>query len=327
MMRRREFITLLGGATAWPIAALAQRPTIPVIGFLNSEAPKDYVPQMATFRRGLSEMGYVEGRNVAIEFRWAEQRNEQLSSLAADLVSRQVAVIAAPTTPAVLAAKLATATIPIVFYTGGDPIVAGLVASLNRPGGNLTGVVNLNVELAPKRLELLHEVVPTATVVAVLINPTSPILAEATTRDLQKAARALGLQLHVLNASTESEIEAAFAALAQLQAGALLIGTDPMFVSRSEQLAKLTVRYGVPAIFQYRAFAAAGGLMSYGGSITDAIRLVGVYTGRILKGERPADLPVQQSTKVELNINLKTAKALGITMPLPLIGRADEVIE
>jgi putative ABC transport system substrate-binding protein len=327
-MERRAFITLLGGAAAWPLAARAQQP-MPVIGFLSSYSPDAFGQYLvAAFRQGLKETGNFEGRNVTIEYRWAENQYDRLPTMAAALVRRQVAVIAVPgSTPGVLAAKAATTTIPIVFWIGFDPVAAGLVASLARPGGNLTGVTSLNVELVPKRLELLHELLPTATIVGLLVNPTSPTLAEPTTRDLQAAARTLGLQLHVLHASAERDFDPVFATLTQLRAGALVIGPDPFFNSRSEQLAALTVRHAVPAIYQYREFAAAGGLMSYGGSFTDPARQVGVYTGRILKGDKPADLPVQQSTKVELFINLKTAMALGLTLPLSLLGRADEVFE
>jgi ABC-type uncharacterized transport system substrate-binding protein len=326
-MRRRQFITLLGGAAAWPIAARAQQPAMPVIGFLGSASAGPYARMMAAFRQGLNETGYVEGRNVAIEYRWAEGQNDRLPALAADLVRRQVTVIATTGTPETLAAKAATATIPIVFQVGIEPVQVGLVASLSRPGGNLTGVTNLNVEVGPKRLELLKELVPTATLMALLVNPTSPNLTESTTKDALAAARTLGVQLHVLHASTERDIDDAFAALVQLRAGALVIGSDVFFNSRREQLAALALRHAVPAIFQYREFAVAGGLMSYGANFTESYRQVGVYTGRVLKGEKPSDLPVHQSTKVELIINLKTAKALGITFPLTVLGRADEVIE
>jgi putative ABC transport system substrate-binding protein len=327
-MKRREFITLLtGAAVVCPMAASAQQPAMPVIGFLGSASAGPYARMMAAFRQGLNEIGYVEDRNVAIEYRWAEGQNDRLPALAADLVRRQVTVIATTGTPETLAAKGATATIPIVFQVGIEPVQVGLVASLSRPGGNLTGVTNLNVEVGPKRLELLNELVPTATLMALLVNPTSPNLTESTTKDALAAARTLGVQLHVLHASTERDIDDAFAALVQLRAGALVIGSDVFFNSRREQLAALALRHAVPAIFQFREFAVAGGLMSYGANFTDSYRQVGVYTGRVLKGEKPSDLPVHQSTKVELIINLKTAKALGITLPLTLLGRADEVIE
>ena len=328
-MQRREFIKLVGGAAAaWPLSARAQHPAMPVIGFLGGASPDLYAKPMRAFHQGLSETGYVEGRNVKIEYRWADGQNDRLAALAADLVRRQVNVIAAPgSTPAALAAKAATATIPIIFQVGVDPIAAGLVASLARPGGNVTGVTNINTELAPKRLELLRELIPKANIIALLVNPTSPFITESISKDLQSAARALGLQLHILNASTERDFDTVFANLVQLRADALVIAPDAMFISRSEQLGALTLRHAVPAITQFREFAAAGGLMSYGGSSSEPTRLVGVYTGRALKGEKPTDLPVVQATKVELVINLKTAKAFGLNVPNTLIGRADEVIE
>jgi putative tryptophan/tyrosine transport system substrate-binding protein len=324
-VKRRDFITLLGGAAAaWPLGARAQQPKMPVIGFLNLASDAPGPKQM--FLQGLSEAGFIDGRNAAIEYRWADGHHDQLPALAADLVHRQVNVIVAFGAPAVLAAKAATTTIPIVFAGGVDPVQAGLVGSLSRPGGNLTGATTLSVELLPKRLELLHELVPAATDIAFLVNPTFPD-AEALSRSVQAVASAIGLQLRVLQAATEADLDSVFATLPRSRADALLISPDSFFDSRSEQLAALTLRHGIPAIFQFREFAAAGGLMSYSGSRTDVSRLAGVYTARILKGEKPADLPVQQSTKVELIINLKTAKALGITVPITLLGRADEVIE
>jgi putative ABC transport system substrate-binding protein len=325
---RRKFLATLGGvAAAWPLAARAQQAAMPVAGVLSAEWPNLFSDRLRAFHNGLRETGYVEDRNLAIEYRWAEGQNDRLPALAAELVRRQVTVIVSTSTPAVLAARTATTTIPIVFFVAADPVQLGLVASPSRPGGNLTGVVTLNVEVAAKRLELLHEFVPTATIVALLVNPTSTALAETTTRELEAAARTLGLELHVLHASSEREIDAAFATLIQLRAGALVIGADPLFTSRSEQLAALTIRHRVPAIYQFREFVSTGGLMAYGSTVLDTYRPLGVYTGRILKGEKPAELPVQQATKVELVINMKTAKALGLTVPLPMIGRVDEVIE
>jgi len=326
-MRRRDCITLLGGAAVWPLAARAQQPGTPVIGFLNSASAQGAAKQLAAFLKGLGENGYVEGRNVAIEYRWAESQFDRLPAMMADLVHRQVAVIAATTTPAALVAKTVTTTIPIVFETGTDPVQLGLVTSLNRPGGNITGVTQLIVEVAPKRLELLHELVPTARVMGLLVNPAAPALAQAQLRAVQSAADTLGLELQVLNASSEHDFDAAFEKLIRLRAGGLVVSADSVFLRGMEQLAVLTIRHAVPAIYQYREFAAAGGLMSYGPDITESYRMAGIYTGRILKGEKPADLPVQQVTKIELYINLKTAKALGITVPLPLSGRADELFE
>ena len=300
---------------------------MPVVGFINAASPQPYARMLSAFLKGLGETSYVENQNVKIEYRWAQGEVNRLPAFAADLVHREVSVIAATGTPAALAAKAATTTIPIVFETGSDPVQLGLVASLNRPGGNVTGVAQLAVEVAPKRLELLHEMVPTARVIALLVDPTDPAISEKTTQGVQAAARSLGLELHVLNVSTDRDLDAVFANLVQLRAGGLVISGGQFFNSRSKQLAARALQHAVPTIFPYRDLAAAGGLMSYGTSITDAYRLAGIYTGRVLKGEKPADLPVQQATKVELIINLKTAKALGITVPLSLIGRADEVIE
>jgi len=325
-MRRRKFLGVLGGAAALPFAARAQQPAMPLVGFLNSASSATFSHLLAAFHQGLSETGYVEGRNLAIEYRWAEGQYDRLPAMAADLIHRQVNVIAA-NGPASLPAKGAATTTPVVFLTGFDPVENGLVASLSRLGGSVTGVTLLNVELASKRLELLHELVPSATIIALLENPAYPNVAAPYSRELQAAARTLGLKLHILQASTERDFDTVFATLAQLRAGGLVIGTDPFLIGRSEQLAALTVRHAMPAIFNYREFSTAGGLMSYGSSNKDAYRLVGVYTGRILNGEKPADLPVQQSTKVELIINLKTAKVLGLTVSLPLLGRADEVID
>jgi putative ABC transport system substrate-binding protein len=326
-MTRREFITLLGGLVAWPLSARAQQSAMPVVGFLNVASADGRRHSAAAFRQGLRESGYVEGQNVTIEYRWAEGRTDRLPEMAADLVHRKVTVIAATTAPAALAAKAATGTIPIVFETAGDPVQLGLVARLNRPGGNITGVTSLIVETAPKRLELLHELIPTARVMALLVNPAEPTLATPEIRASQVAAHLLGLDLHVLNASTESDFDGVFANLIQLRAGGLMIGTSSLFTTRIEQLAALALRHAVAAVYQSREFVAAGGLASYGGGSTDAYRLAGVYAGRILKGEKPGELPVQQSTKLEMFLNLKTGRALGITVPLSLLGRADEVIE
>jgi ABC-type uncharacterized transport system substrate-binding protein len=326
-MQRREFITLLGGTVAtWPLAARAQQPAMPVVGFVNVASAEGYAPLLLAFLKGLSEVGYVDGQNVTIEYRWAEGQSDRLPAMVADLVHRQVAVIAATTTPAALAAKAATKTIPIVFTTANDPVQLGLVASLNQPGGNVTGVTQTNLEITPKRLQLLHELAPTARVMALLVNPANPTVA-TNIKELQAAARTLGLELHVLNASTDRDFDGAFAKLPELRAGGLVIAGAPFFTSRIKQLAALTVHYAVPAIHADREFAVAGGLLSYGTDPRDAYRLAGNYTGRVLKGDKPADLPVQQATKVELIINLKSAKALGITVPNTLVGRADEVIE
>ncbi len=326
-MKRRQFITALGGGAAlWPLVLRAQQPAIPVVGFLNSTSSVGYSPYVAAFRDGLKESGYVEGKNVVIEYRWAEGHYDQLPAMAADLVLRQVSVIVA-NTPANLAAKAATKTIPVVFTTGSDPVKIGLVASLNRPGGNVTGVTSLTVEVMPKRLELARVLMPTATDVALLVNPNNSRRVEGLLKDVHAAADSLGLRLHVLQAATEADIDNAFAGFAQLKAGVLVIGPDPLFSANSKMLAELSLRYSVPTIYEFQAFAEAGGLMSYGGSNKESYRWAGVYTGRILKGAKPADLPVQQSTTVELIINLKTAKALGLTIPPPLLARADGVIE
>lgn len=331
-MRRREFIQLLGNAAIvpamlWPFAALAQQPAMPVIGFLNSGSRELFAARVAAFHQGLNDTGFVEGRNVAIEYRWAEGQYDRLPALASDLVRRQVAVIAATGgIPSALAAKAATSTIPIVFVAGSDPIKFGVVTSLSRPDGNLTGLTAFTSELVPKRLELLHQVVQKAATIALLVNPTNAVT-ESVQRDMQEAARTLGLQLNVVHASVEPDLDKVFAALGQLRAGGLVIGTDTFFDGQSERLAALAVRHAMPTIYQTREFAAAGGLMSYGGSLPDAYRKAGVYVGRVLKGEKPADLPVMQSTKVELIINLKTAKALGIEIPAALLATADEVLE
>jgi putative tryptophan/tyrosine transport system substrate-binding protein len=326
-MRRREFITFVGAAAAaWPLVARAQQPAMPVIGFVSAGSPQGYERVFAAFLKGLDETGYVEGHNVAIQVRWAEGRNDRLPSLVADLVQRKVNVIAATSTPAALAAKAATATIPVVFTTIADPVQIGLVTSLNRPSGNMTGVTSLSVELGPKLLELLHDSVPKATIMALLVNPTNPNL-ETQSRNLQAAALKLGLQPHIVNASTERDFDAVFAKLHELRADALMISQDPFFNAQSGQLGALSVRHAISAIYVNREFAAAGGLMSYGANRPDEWRKAGVYVGRILKGEKPTDLPVVQPTKFDLVINLKTARTLGLDIPPAMLVLADEVIE
>jgi len=327
-MRRREFIRLIGSVAAiWPLAARAQQSAMPVVGFVNAASPKGYAPLLSAFLKGLSEAGFVDGHNVSIEYRWAEGRVDQLPAMVADLVHRRVAVIAATGTPAALAVKAATTTIPTVFETAADPVRLGLVASLNQPGANVTGVTSLLMVVGSKRLELLHELVPTARVMALLVNPANPNVAEINSKELEAAARTLGLELHVLNASTEGDFDAVFTKLAQLRAGGLVISPDPFFTSQSEQLAALTIHHAVPTIHYNPEFVAAGGLLSYGAGSADAYRQAGNYTGRVLSGEKPTDLPIRQATKVELHINLKTAKALGITFPESILQRADAVIE
>jgi putative ABC transport system substrate-binding protein len=327
-MRRREFITLLGGAAAaWPVGARAQQAAMPVVGFLHAATPQRAAKSLQAFLKGLGEAGYVDGRNVAIEYRWADNRIDQLPALMTDLAHHQVAVIAATTTPAALAAKAGTTAIPIVFETAADPVKIGLVTNLNRPTGNLTGVTQTNVETTPKRLEFLHELLPTAHVMALLVNPDDPALAETETSTALAAAHTLGLELHVLNASTERNFDGVFEKLTELRVGGLVVAADVLFTSHIEQLALLTVRHAMPAAYQWREFTVAGGLLSYGADLTDSYRQVGMYVGRILKGDKPADLPVQQATKVELYINLKTAKTLRLNVPTALLVRADEVIE
>ena len=325
-MRRRELMLLLGGAMAAARALRAQQKAMPVIGYLGNISLSGAAPYLAGFHQGLSETGYVEGQNLAIEYRWAEGGYDRLPALAADLVARKVDVIVASATPGIAAAKGATSTIPIVFLGGGDLVAAGLVASLARPGGNLTGISIFGNELNPKRLDLLSELVPQAGVIALLVNPSNSN-SERTVEDVQSAAQAKGVQLHILKAGSESEIDAAFVALIKLHAGALVVGSDPFFNSRREQIVALAARHAVPAIYEWREFAEAGGLISYGPSLTGTWRQVGVYVGRILAGAKPADLPIQQPTKFELIVNLKAAKALGLTVPPSLLGRADEVIE
>jgi putative tryptophan/tyrosine transport system substrate-binding protein len=327
-MGRREFVALLGGAAAgWPLAARAQQGATPTIGYLSTRSPSEAKYVTDAFTQGLNENGYVEGRNLAIEFRWADLQYDRLPALASDLVRRQVAVIAAVGgSHSGLAAKAVTSTIPIVFVSAGDPVTFGLVTSLNRPGGNVTGISMITVALAPKRLELLHELVPVPAAIAMLVNPTSPYV-EAETADVKASARVLGRQLRVLNAGTAQEIDAAFATLVQQRAGALLVSGDPFFDSERDRLVALAARYSVPAIYQWREFATIGGLISYGTSILDAYRQAGVYVGKILKGATPADMPVLQPTRFETVVNLKTAKALGVAVPDKLIVAADEVIE
>ena len=327
-MRRRDLIKIaVGSAAAWPLVVRGQQPGIPVIGFLNASSPEKDAQPLSAFLKGLGESGFVDGRGIKIEYRWAEGRINRLPAMATDLVRRQVTVIAACSTAAALAAKAATTTIPIVFETGADPIQLGLVANLNRPGGNVTGVTQLTQEVAPKLAELLHELLPNARVMALLVNRDDPALAEATAKAVLPPGRTLGLEFHILNATNEHDFDGVFAKCTELKVGALVIGGAPLFTSNSEQLAMLAARYRIPTIYKGREFAAAGGLLSYGSDIGDAYRLAGNYTGRILKGDKPGDLPVQRATKVTLYINLKSAKALGLNVPNTLIGRADEVIE
>ena len=326
-MKRRDFITLLGGAATWPLAARAQQNAMPVIGFLSGVSPEPFAKAVAAFQQGLKELGYIQGQNVAIEYRWAEGQYDRLPALAAELARRQVAVIVATGSNAsALAAKAATSTIPIVFNSGDDPVKLGLIASLNRPGGNATGINFFIAQMEPKRLGFLHQLIPTASLIAVLLNPNNPSF-DAQMTDIEEAARTLGRQIHVVNASSEQDIHVAFTTFVQLRAGALLVGADPFFTACREQLVTLAAHYAIPAMYEHREFAVAGGLMSYGTNLHDVYRQVGVYAGRILKGEKPSDLPVMQPTKFEFIINLKTAKALGVTVPVIMQMTADEVIE
>jgi putative tryptophan/tyrosine transport system substrate-binding protein len=325
-MRRRAFITLLGGAAAWPLAARAQQPAVPVIGFLNSGTREGFTHFLAAFHQSLNQAGFVEGRNVAIEYRWAEGQYDRLAALAADLVRRQVTLIAATTTPAALAAKAATSTIPIVFTSAADPVTAGLVASLNRPGGNATGVTNYLTDLGAKRLELLHELLPKATTIGMLVNPNYPGI-ESQRKDVDEAARKFGQQVHVVNAASVDDFDKVLANLVQLNASALVVGADALFLSRRDRLVGLVAHYALPAVYPQRDYVLVGGLMSYAASVADGYRQAGIYVGRVLKGAVPADLPIVQPSKFDFFINLKTAKALGLTIPPTLLALADEVIE
>ena len=327
-INRRSVVALLGCMALRPAALRAQQRAKLLIGFLGSDTPAQFSAQLRGFREGLAAMGFEEGRNVAIQYRWAAGDNHRLPTLAAELVRERVDVIAAPgTTPAALAAKAATSTVPVIFFTAGDPVALGLVATLSRPGGNMTGATSLGAQLAPKRLELLHQLLPNATAMAVLVNPTNPALAKAAEKQLQDPARRLGVQLFTLQASSERDFDAVFATLAQRRAAGLVIAVDSFFTGQRQRLGELALRHRVPAIYQSRDFAAAGGVISYGGSLSEGYRMVGVYTGRVLKGEKPAELPVQQAQRVELVVNMKTAEALGLNVPASMLALADEVIE